>query len=155
MTLLWKQNFQTLMQECRKKYLRPYCIKLLVHVFCTYDLFTLSFSKMVQNVRVNPYFDISSKSQICQKCHLRPYCIQPSKYHCDYLPHTTFRFYLIYFQLNADFPSQLILRFYPKIALLKDRFPKKMLKKSKNPSPLRKTIGSSISFTLAETISGF
>ena len=33
---------------------------------------------MVQNVRMNPYFDISSKTKICQKCHLRPYCIQPS-----------------------------------------------------------------------------
>ena len=33
---------------------------------------------MVQTVRMNPYFDISSKTQICQKCHLRPYCIQPT-----------------------------------------------------------------------------
>ena len=33
---------------------------------------------MVQNVCMNPYFDISSKTQICQKCHLRSYCIQPS-----------------------------------------------------------------------------
>ena len=27
-------------------------------------------------------------------------------YDCDYLPHTTFRFYLIDFQLNKDSPSQ-------------------------------------------------
>ena len=33
---------------------------------------------MVQNVRMNPYFDISSKTQIWQKCHLRPCCIQPT-----------------------------------------------------------------------------
>ena len=32
-TLLWKQNIKRLMQECRKWYLRPYCIKQLVHVF--------------------------------------------------------------------------------------------------------------------------
>ena len=43
-------------------------------------------SKMVQNVRMNPYFDISSKTQICQKCHLRPYCIQPSMYKVSQLP---------------------------------------------------------------------
>ena len=33
---------------------------------------------MVQTGRMNPYFDISSKTQICQKCHLRPYCVQPA-----------------------------------------------------------------------------
>ena len=27
-------------------------------------------------------------------------------YDCDYLPHTTLRFNLIDFQLNADFPSK-------------------------------------------------
>ena len=27
-------------------------------------------------------------------------------YNCDYLKHSTFRFYLIYVQLNTDFPSQ-------------------------------------------------
>ena len=35
-------------------------------------------------------------------------------YHCDYLPHTTFRFYIIDFQLNTDFPSQFCV-FYRKI----------------------------------------
>ena len=29
------------------------------------------------------------------------------KHNCDYLPHTIFRFYLIDFHLNKDFPSQL------------------------------------------------
>ena len=33
MTLLGKQTIHRLMQECRKWYLRPYCIKPLVHVF--------------------------------------------------------------------------------------------------------------------------
>ena len=30
----------------------------------------LQLSKIVQNVRMNPYFDISSKTQICQKMSL-------------------------------------------------------------------------------------
>ena len=69
------------MQEGCKWYLRPYCIKRLVHVFCTYDAFytvfsrklkELQLSKMMQNVHMNPYFDISSETQNCQKCNLRP-----------------------------------------------------------------------------------
>ena len=36
---------------------------------------------MVQNVRMNPYFDILSKIQTCQRCHLRPCCIQPTMCH--------------------------------------------------------------------------
>ena len=51
-------------------------------------------------------------------------------YNCDYLKHSTFRFHLIGFQLNIDFPSQFCV-FYRKItqraASLKDRFLKKML----------------------------
>ena len=43
----------------------------------------------------------------------------------DYVTHTMFCFYWIDFQLNADFPSQ----FYFFLALLKDRFLKKMLLK--------------------------
>ena len=35
-------------------------------------------------------------------------------YNCDYLQHTTFRFYLINFQLNTDFPSRFCV-FYRKI----------------------------------------
>ena len=62
-----------------------------------------------------------------------------------------FRFCVIDFQLNADFPSQFNV-FCRKIALalLKDRFLKKILfKKSKNPSAfLRKTIGQNDYFTL-------
>ena len=34
-------------------------------------------------------------------------------YNCDYLPHTTFHFYLTYFQLNTDFPFQL--RFFTSV----------------------------------------
>ena len=49
-------------------------------------------------------------------------------YNCDYLQHSTFRFNLIDFQLNADFPFQ-VCDFYRKITLLKDRFLKKMLLK--------------------------
>ena len=50
--------------------------------------------------------------------------------HCDYLPHTTFHFDLIDFQLNTDISSQFCI-FSPKnhLALLKDRFLKKMLLK--------------------------
>ena len=51
-------------------------------------------------------------------------------YNCEYLQHSTFRFNLIDFQLNTDFPSQFC-GFLPKnhLALLKDRFLKKMLLK--------------------------
>ena len=51
-------------------------------------------------------------------------------YNCDYLPHTIFYFYLIDWQLNADFPSQFCV-FYLKInyRLLKDGFLKKILLK--------------------------
>ena len=48
----------------------------------------------------------------------------------DYLTHTTFRFYLVDFQLDTDFPSQFYV-FLPQnhLALHKDRFLKKMLLK--------------------------
>ena len=47
---------------------------------------------------------------------------------CDNLKHSTFRFSLIDFQLNTDFPSQFYV-FLPQnqLASLKDRFLKKML----------------------------
>ena len=56
-------------------------------------------------------------------------------YNCDYMPHTTFRFYAIDFQLNTDLSSQFY-HFLPwnHLTLLKHRFLKKMLKKSKNLS---------------------
>ena len=49
-------------------------------------------------------------------------------YNCDYLQHSTFRFNLIDFQLNTDFPSQFCV-FYLEITWRhsKDRFLKKML----------------------------
>ena len=49
-------------------------------------------------------------------------------YNCDYLKHSTFRFNLIDFQLNTDFPSQFCV-FLPQnhLASLKDQFLKKML----------------------------
>ena len=51
-------------------------------------------------------------------------------YDCDYLKHSTFRFNLIDFQSNADFPSQFCI-FSKKnhLASLKDRFLKKVLTK--------------------------
>ena len=49
-------------------------------------------------------------------------------YNCDYLQHSTFRFNLIDFQLDTDFPSQFWGVFCRKI-LLKDRFLNKMLEK--------------------------
>ena len=36
----------------------------------------------------------------------KPFLGLSISYNCDYLPHTTFRFYLTNFQLNTDFPSQ-------------------------------------------------
>ena len=53
-------------------------------------------------------------------------------YNYDYLKHSTLRLNLIDFQLNADFPLKFpILRFLSQnhLALLKDRFLKKMLMK--------------------------
>ena len=50
-------------------------------------------------------------------------------YNCDYLKHSTFRFNLINFQLNTDFPSQfyVLYRKITDLASLKDGFLKKML----------------------------
>ena len=45
-------------------------------------------------------FDILSSSNLKFLLHL---C---DTYNCDYLQHSTFRFYLINFQLNTDYPSQ-------------------------------------------------
>ena len=73
-------------------------------------------------------------------------------YHCDYLPHTTFRFYLIDFQLNTDFPSQFCV-FHLKSPSVTERLvsQENAFKKSKNPSPFfHHTIGSDNSFTLIE-----
>ena len=61
-------------------------------------------------------------------------------YHCDNLTHTTFRFYLIDFQLNTDFPSQFCI-FLPQnhLTLLpKYRFLKKMLIKRAKTCRLKK-----------------
>ena len=74
---------------------------------------------------------------------------------CDYLPHTKFRFYLIYFPLNTDSPS----KFYvftvqsPNHANVTQRYvsEENAFKKSKNPSPIfRTTIGLNNSFALIE-----
>ena len=60
--------------------------------------------------------------------------VQILKYYCNYLTHTTFRFYIISFQVKIDFPSQFCI-FYRKnhLALLKDRFLKKMILKIAKP----------------------
>ena len=55
-------------------------------------------------------------------------------YNCDYLPHTTFCFFLINFQLNTNFLPNFAFLPSNHIALIKDQFLKKMLlKKSKKP----------------------
>ena len=72
-------------------------------------------------------------------------------HNCDYLQYSTFRFNLIDFQLNADFPSQFCV--YQKSPSVSQRSvsQENTFKKSKNPSPFfRRTIGSNNSFTLIE-----
>ena len=65
--------------------------------------------------------------------------------YCDYNT-----LYPIDFQLNTDFPYNFAFLPQNHLALLKDRFLKKMLlKRAKNTSPFfRKTLGSNNSFTL-------
>ena len=73
-------------------------------------------------------------------------------YNCDYLKHSTFRFNLIDFQLNTNFPSQFAF-FTVKSPSVTQRSvsQENAYKKSSNPSPfLHKTIGSDNSFTLIE-----
>ena len=76
-------------------------------------------------------------------------------YQCDYLQHSTFRFNLMDFQLNADFPSQICV-FTVKSPSVTQRSvsQENAFKKSKNLSPFffffRRTIGSNNSFTLIE-----
>ena len=55
--------------------------------------------------------------------------------HCDYLPHTTFCFYLINFQFNTDFPSQFCIFFTVKSSSVTQRLvsQENAFKKSKNP----------------------
>ena len=48
-------------------------------------------------------------------------------YNCDCMKHSTFRFNLIDFQLNTDFPLQFCVFTVNHLASLKDRFLKKML----------------------------
>ena len=59
-------------------------------------------------------------------------------YNCDYLQHSAFRFNLIDFQLNTDFPSQLGGFFFtvtsPSVSQ-KSVSQENAFKKSKNPSP--------------------
>ena len=69
-------------------------------------------------------------------------------YDCDYLKHNIFRFNLIFFQLNTDFPSQFCV-FTVKWPSVTQRSvsQENAYKKSLNPSPfLHKTIGSDILF---------
>ena len=60
-------------------------------------------------------------------------------YHCDYLPHTTFSFYLIDFQLNMDFPSQFCGVFFavklPSVTQILIS-QENAFKQGKNPSPI-------------------
>ena len=73
-------------------------------------------------------------------------------YNYDYLQHTTFRFYSIDFQLNANFPSQLYV-FTVKSPNFTQRSvsQENVFEKSKNSSSFfLKAIGSNDSFTLIE-----
>ena len=74
-------------------------------------------------------------------------------YNGDFLKRSTFRFNLIDFQLNTDFPSQFCV-VYRKItySVTQRSVPlENAYKKSKNPSPfLHKAIGSDNSFNLIE-----
>ena len=74
-------------------------------------------------------------------------------YNCDYLKHSTFRFNLIDFQLNTNFPSPNSAFFTVKSPSVTQRSvsQENAYKKSLNPSPfLHITIGSDNSFTLIE-----
>ena len=65
------------------------------------------------------------------------------KYNCNYLQHSTFRFNLIDFQLNTDFPS-IFWFFTVKSSCVTQRSvsQENAFKKSKNPSSFfRRTIG--------------
>ena len=73
-------------------------------------------------------------------------------YNCDYMKHSTFRFNLIDFQLNTDFPSQSCVFTVKSPSITQEN----AYKKSWNQSPfLNKTIGSDNSFTLIENIFRF
>ena len=77
-------------------------------------------------------------------------------FHSDYLPYTTFRFYLISFQLNTDFPSQFCVFTVKSFSVTQRSVSQEnAFEKSKHPSPFRKTIGLNNSFTLVEKKSGF
>ena len=73
-------------------------------------------------------------------------------YNCDYLKHSTFRFKLIDFQLNTDFPSQVCFLTVKSCSVTQRSVSQEnAYKKSWNPSPfLHKTVGSNNSFTLIE-----
>ena len=74
-------------------------------------------------------------------------------YNCGYLQHSTFRFNLIDFQVNTDFPSQTYI-FTVKTHTITQRSvsQENAFKKSKKPSPFFcKIIGSNNSFTLIKS----
>ena len=72
-------------------------------------------------------------------------------FYCNYLTHTTFRFYLIDVQLNTDFPSQFCV-FTAKSPSVTQRSisPENVLKRQKPVAFFRKTTGSNNYFTLIE-----
>ena len=77
---------------------------------------------------------------------------------CNYLPHTTFNFYIIDFQLNTDFSSQFCVFTVKSRACVTRRLvsQENAMKKSKDPSPfVRKTLGSNNYLTLIENIFRF
>ena len=55
------------MQECRKRYLRPYCIKRLFPGFCTYDAFYTTFPLIFLKLQD---FDFQRRCKMCVRTHI-------------------------------------------------------------------------------------
>ena len=93
---------------------------------------------------------ITSKINLKYGGHIFRYGSWDIQYYCDYLPHTRFRFYLIKYQLDTDFPSRFCV-FTVKSPSVTQRsvFKKMLLKRAKTRRLFfSKTIGSYNSFTL-------
>ena len=101
------------MQDGRKWYFfNTFCLILL-------KIKGLRILNIVQNVRINLYFDIPSKTQFRQKCHLRPSCIQPTKYFIQNSSKEPVILLLLYFVLFNTF---VLLRVVEWVALIRFLF---------------------------------
>ena len=79
-------------------------------------------------------------------------------YDCDNLLHSTFRFNLIDFQLNTDFPSQFVFFTVKSPSVTQRSVSQENAFKKKKQKPVaffHKTIGLNNSFTLIQKNSGF